>query len=89
MSRPTLTPPTIQTGMENWDAEVQDGFDAVRDTLAGPTPMPVPEHSGDESDLDATFPPAQYDRCLVMVNHSVSGWSLYMSTGAAWARVGP
>lgn len=68
-------------GQASWDAEINDNFQNLFDR-----PLPIAEHAGDESDLEATFPAASYDRCLIWVDHSVSGWKLYFSNGSAWAE---
>lgn len=85
MARPQLD--VIDSTLESWDAKVTGNFEAL--TAA---PLPIAEHSGspgDESDLEATWPAAQHDRCVIAVNHSVHGWSLAISDGATWKFIVP
>jgi hypothetical protein len=83
MARPTLT--TIDQGLEGWDAFVQADFDL----LTG-APFPIYENAAlTESTIVATFPPASYDRCLVWVNHSVYGYTLYRCDGTNWKSFDP
>jgi len=79
MARPTRD--TIQSGVNGWDATVNDNLIKVFDR-----PFAIHEHTGDESDIEATWPAASYDNSLVWVNHSVAGWQLYHSNGTAWAN---
>ena len=79
MARPSKT--DITSGLQNWDGHVNDNFDVI---LSGP--MPMAEHSGDESDLASTYPAASYDRCMIWVNHTVDGWKLYVSDGSSWIQ---
>lgn len=79
MARPTRD--TIENGLNGWDATINDNLIKVFDG-----PFAIHEHTGDESDLQATFPAASYDRCLVWVDHSVDGWTLYQSDGSSWAE---
>lgn len=74
MARPEKT--DITSGLQNWDASVDTNFDAI---LSGP--MPIAQHTGDETDLASTYPPAAYDRCMIWVDHSTLGWKLYVSNG--------
>lgn len=81
MSRPLKIP--IDNGVNDWDALVNDDLDILFDG-----PIAVHESASlTESNLQATFPAAQYDRCLVWVNHSVVGYTLYWSDGTAWIPV--
>ncbi|MGE3526000.1 MAG: hypothetical protein AB7I33_08760 [Gemmatimonadales bacterium] len=83
MSRPSLNLPALQSAQQGWDATVSSNQAAVQG-LVNDAPWPIHAHVGDETDLAATFPPGQYDRCLVWVNHSARGWELWWSDGAAW-----
>lgn len=69
-TRPTF--PDIDNGDEAWDADFND----VKDGLVE-KPLPIYEHAGDESDIESTFPAASYGNCLVWVDHTVYGWTLY------------
>lgn len=77
MSRPLRT--TIASGTQAWDGRMDDNLIKVFDQ-----PIPVHEHTGDETDLEATFPAAAYDRCAVWVDHTTEGFTLYVSDGTNW-----
>lgn len=78
MARPT--PTTIAAGTEGWDAFLNTNFASVFTK-----PLPIYESASlTEANLQATFPAASYDRCLVWVNHSVYGYTLYRSDGTNW-----
>ncbi len=79
MARPTRD--TVQSGVNGWDATLNDNLIKVFDR-----PFAIHEHTGDESDIEATFPAASFDNCLVWVNHSVDGWQPYHSNGTSWAN---
>lgn len=78
MARPTRI--TINSGLQAWDADANDNLTNLFDR-----PLPIALHAGDETDLEATFAAALYDKCLIWVEHSVDGWKLYYSNGTAWA----
>lgn len=78
MARPTRQ--TIDNGTNAWDSKVNTNFQNLFNR-----PLPIALHTGDESDLEATFPAAQYDKCLIWVDHSVDGWVIYSSDGTVWA----
>ncbi len=78
MSRPSWL--TIDAGLEGWDAFLNTNFNN-----AAAKPWAIYESASlTESTLAATFPAASYDRCLVWVNHSVYGYTLYRSDGTNW-----
>lgn len=78
MARPTYI--TIDAGLEGWDAFLNTNFGN-----AASKPWAIYENASlTESTLAATFPAASYDRCLVWVNHSVYGYTLYRSDGTNW-----
>lgn len=78
MARPILI--DIPQGLEAWDAFAQTDFETIFEG-----PFPIHENASlTESTLAATFPAASYDRCLVWVNHSVYGYTLYRSDGTNW-----
>lgn len=83
MTRPALNPSVIQSGQQGWDTDVTDNDADVKAVLQD-VPFAAHEHVGDETDLEATFPAAQHDRCLVWVDHTTWGWTLYWSNGATW-----
>lgn len=80
MARPTKN--DIDSGIQGWDGKMDDNDEVILNA-----PFPMHEHTGDESDIQATFPAASYDRSHVMVNHTTLGWSLYVSDGTAWNRI--
>lgn len=71
----------LNNGESAWDAKVN-----TNELNTFDRPFPVHQHAGDESDLEATYPAANYDRCLVWVDHSTQGWILYYSDGSAWVQ---
>lgn len=77
MARPTRL--TINNGENAWDSKLntnhQNWFDR---------PAPIALHTGDESDIEATYPAASYDKCFIWVDHTTKGWRLYYSDGADW-----
>lgn len=79
MARPERV--ALQAGVGGWDANANDNFIAVFDK-----PYPIPLHSGDETDLEATYAAASYDKCWIYVDHTVDGWTIYESDGVAWAQ---
>lgn len=66
-------------GEAGWDAKINDNF-----LNLFVRPIPIPIHSGDESNLQSTYPANQYDRCLIWVNDTVEGWVIYISNGTTW-----
>lgn len=82
MARPTRIP--IDDGVNDWDALINDNLEALFD---GPLPVHA-SASLTESNLESTFPAASFDRCLVWVNHSVVGYTLYWSDGTSWIPFG-
>ena len=82
MARPTKN--DIDSGIQNWDGKIDDNDEALFNA-----PLPIHEHTGDETDLQATFAAASYDRCLVWVNHTVHGWVLMTSDGTTWQVLPP
>jgi len=79
MARPTRL--TIDNGTLGWDASVNTNFQYLLDR-----PLAIALHAGDQTDLEATFPAASYDKCLIWVDHTVNGWTLYYSNGSSWAE---
>lgn len=82
MSRPLNIP--IDNGVNGWDTLLNDNLEIILDG-------PFPAHADaalTESNLQSTFPAASYDRCIVWVNHSVVGYTLYWSDGTAWIPFG-
>lgn len=78
MTRPLKN--DIDSGIQAWDGKIDDNDEALFNA-----PIPIHEHVGDETDLQATFPASAYDRCLVWVDHSVHGhWLLMFSDGSSW-----
>ena len=87
MSRPTYVNTPLQSGMEGWDANVNDELSALAATVLE-APFPAYQHAGNQTDLATTFAAASYDRCLVWVNHTSLGWVLYYSDGTSWRIYG-
>lgn len=81
MSRPIKV--DILSGVQGWDGDVDDNFEVLFDA---PIPLPQPA-SLTESNLQSTYPAASFDRCVVWVNHSVVGYTLYWSDGTGWIPV--
>ncbi len=77
MARPLKN--DIDSGIQNWDGKIDDNDEALFNA-----PIPIHEHVGDETDLEATFAAASYDRCLVWVDHTVHGWILMFSNNSEW-----
>ena len=63
MARPTKN--NIDSGIQGWDGKIDDNDEALFNA-----PIPIHEHTGDESDIQATFPAAAHDRCLVWIDHT-------------------
>lgn len=72
----------IDSGIQGWDGKIDDNDEALFNA-----PIPIHEHTGDESDLESTFAAAAHDRCAVWVDHTTLGWSLYVSDGTNWVRL--
>ncbi len=72
----------INSGIQGWDGKADDNDEALFNA-----PLPIHEHTGDESDLEATFAAAAHDRCHVMVDHTTLGWCRYVSKNSAWVRM--
>ena len=83
MARPLLI--DVDQGLEGWDAFLQTDLETI---LEGP--FPIHENATlTEANLAATFPAANFDRCLVWVNHTVLGYTLYRSDGTNWHAFDP
>ena len=80
MARPSKN--DIDSGIQNWDGKIDDNDEALMNA-----PIPIHEHTGDETDLASTFAAGSYDRCAVWVDDTTHGWSLYVSNGSAWVRM--
>ena len=83
MPRPTRH--TVLT-QEGWDAEVESNFDIIFD---GPLPIHV-DTSVDVAAMTTSFPPGNYESCLIILNESGLGTvvSLYLSDGTTWNEIG-
>ena len=81
MARPTKN--DIDAGIQNWDGKIDDNDEVLLNA-----PIPIHEHVGDQTDLEATFAAAAYDRCMVWVNHTSIGWTLCYSDGTNWMTFG-
>jgi hypothetical protein len=79
MSRPARIP--MLNGVQSWDAIFDDNLRILLEA-----PLPIHKDAAlTEATLAATFAAAAYDECLVWVNHTVLGYTLYASQGGAWA----
>ena len=72
MARPTFA--DIAANSNGWDA----AFNQLKDGMVQ-KPYAMHLHTGDESDLESTFPAAAYEQCFVLVDHTVLGKTLYFS----------
>lgn len=85
MAKPTRD--TIQNGLNGWDSTINNNFIKMMDG-----PLPVFLHTGDQTDLEASFPAASHNECMVMVDHTTMGMTLYVvdkdhpSGGAKWVQ---
>lgn len=77
MSRPIKL--NIAQGTQGWDDAVNTNFD--QQYIA---PSPLPRYEGDETQIEAAFPPALFDECVIWLNHTLFGYVLYVSTGSEW-----
>jgi hypothetical protein len=77
MSRPSQV--AIASGTNGWDGRVDGNFDILLEQ-----PVPLHIHTGDQTDLEATFPAASFDQCWVIVDHTTLGMVMYFSDGSAW-----
>lgn len=83
MSRPLVA--TITSQLAAWDAPNSGNF-----TKLFSAPLPIHESASlTEANLQSTFAAAAYDRCLVWVNHTVFGYTLYRSNGMTWDPFDP
>lgn len=83
MARPATVP--INSGNQGWDGRIDDDFDILAN---GPIPL-YENASLTESTLASTFPAASYSECLVWVNHTTLGYTLYRSDGTNWHPFDP
>lgn len=82
MARPTLTP---IDQLEAWDTDYNDNLTKITGQ-----PFPIRESASlTEANLASTYPAASFDRCLVWVNHTVLGYTLYRSDGTNWHAFDP
>ncbi len=84
MSRPAFGFNAINHGLESWDTEIDTNFDTVDDFFLT-NPVPLTEHTGDETDLASTFDPTLFDRSVIWVDHTTKGWLLFHSDGTTWS----
>lgn len=50
-------------------------------------PMRLPKHIGDETDITSTFPPGRWSHCILLVDDTSNGQSIYLCDGTAWNRL--
>jgi len=70
-------PSVPNSGQKSWDADIQDGFNALG---ADGKPMTVPEDSTPAS-VEAA---GSHDRSIQFINHAELGWVLCASDGSEW-----
>lgn len=75
MSRPSIDPDTIQSGLEGWDSLIRDIINAIVDA-----PLPVKRYAN----VAALPNAANYDHCIVA---TLDEENLYFSVGGQWKRV--
>jgi len=78
MARPLRI--SVDNGLQSWDTLLNDNLIILFD---GPIPIHA-NASLTEANLQTNFPAASHDRCIVWVNHSVIGYTLYWSDGTTW-----
>jgi len=79
MARPSRIP--LVSGQQGWDAGVETNMVNIFDK-----PFPMPVTALTELTIEATYPAASYERCLIWLNHSINGWELWFSDGTTWAK---
>lgn len=75
MSRPTIDPDAIQSGLEGWDALIRDIVNAISNA-----PFPIKRYQN----VSALPSAANYDHCLVA---TIDEENLYFSRAGVWKRV--
>jgi len=50
-------------------------------------PMKLPVHAGDQTDIATFFPPGRWFHCILLVDDTVNGQSIYLSDGTSWTRL--
>lgn len=63
----------IQNGLNGWDGTVNNNFIRLFDR-----PVPIFLHTGDETDIESSFPAASHEECLVVIDHVTLGLMFYM-----------
>lgn len=69
--------PIVPTS-QGWDAPLNDALDVLG--RAG-DPVPLPLHSGDESDMPTA---SDFDQCSIWVDHTTLGRVVATSDGSTW-----
>lgn len=82
MPRPTRL--TVDNGTNAWDALMNSNFQNIYDR-----PLGMALHTGDETDIEATFAAASYDKCFIWIDVVATGWELWFSNGTVWAKFEP
>lgn len=80
--RPELTP--IEPDILNWDNDINKNL-----LILGLNnfPMRLPFHIGDETDLATILRPTRFAYCIILVDDTTNGWSIYLSNGTTWNRL--
>ena len=86
MAKPTRV--SIQNGLNGWDATLNDNLIRLFDN-----PIPIFLHTGDQTDIESTFPAASFEECMVIVDHTLLGLVPYMVDknapgGTTWRLMG-
>lgn len=87
MSRPLWDQTPLANGQQGWDATVNTMLSDGKQVILG-APIPLYQHTGDETDIATSFPPSAFDRCMCWVDHTTLGWVLMYSDGTAWRVYG-
>lgn len=86
MARPTRIP--LVNGQQAWDTVVNDDFKLVLNRPLAICNQQTNESTTlTESNLAASYAAASFDDCVVWVEHSVRGATLYRSNGTSWEIV--
>jgi len=68
----------------NWDSDYNKNL-----LVLGLNNFPIrfPKHIGDQTDITSTFPPGRWTHCILLVDDTVNGQSIYLSDGTTWSRL--
>lgn len=83
MARPA--PANVSSGTQGWDVDIDDNFDIL---TVSPIPIPQDAAITTLAALEAAYPAASYDRCMIWINLTTYGYTLCWSNGTAWITYG-